>query len=558
MGTIPSTEREIDSGARIVGVPPREASCSSKANIQGRKTLGAKSHIQLRLLPVPDGFRSSDSRNLGARIRTLRDTSVQANVWGKANIRARGAFSKTERSRARVIYDGGAHPPVEFEYLLSGADDSIFAGESNPLIIAQDIQGISLFANYDIDYPDLGVIEWLATNNYGETNALDQDVTVWEDVSSVVNEEKSHYVFKRFNADGEFKERLNYFGLKIRFVSMGAVFQCYDYRVGFDYCGDPGGLAIGRSEESRANIAGATPRTIGAKSRILAWGTTERELGALARVGYSISGTITGSALEYVQVFVYDDSGNLIDQVQTDESGDYIAWVPRQGAYSVAVSSGLRNLMVQLGLIPAGTEYYSYWHDFEWDYDSADAIAVPDIIDVTLPELDGLNASISGTVLDNDGDPVPTAMVMAIDWATREEATPVIMGIDLVDSVTGEYEIRGLGAGVTYAVVVMDWGFEYDTVLYDGHTVSPGSDPDFSLANAVTGGDTGIDMTMTGAGPPVITSIAPTEGSGGTTVTISGENFNAVQGAGYVSFVGKVATVVSWSSDEIVVTAPEE
>lgn len=57
-------------------------------------------------------------------------------------------------------------------------------------------------------------------------------------------------------------------------------------------------------------------------------------------------------------------------------------------------------------------------------------------------------------------------------------------------------------------------------------------------------------------GPPSISNITPTSGYRGSTVTISGMNFGASQGNGFVTFNGQNASVSSWSDIAIVVQVP--
>ncbi len=64
----------------------------------------------------------------------------------------------------------------------------------------------------------------------------------------------------------------------------------------------------------------------------------------------------------------------------------------------------------------------------------------------------------------------------------------------------------------------------------------------------------GINFTVTL--PPSITSLSPTSGLVGTSVTISGTNFGATQGTSTVTFNGTPATPTSWSDPSIVVPVP--
>ncbi len=56
--------------------------------------------------------------------------------------------------------------------------------------------------------------------------------------------------------------------------------------------------------------------------------------------------------------------------------------------------------------------------------------------------------------------------------------------------------------------------------------------------------------------PPAITTLSPTSGPVGTSVTISGTNFGGTQGTSTVSFNGTAATASSWSATSIVAPVP--
>ena len=60
----------------------------------------------------------------------------------------------------------------------------------------------------------------------------------------------------------------------------------------------------------------------------------------------------------------------------------------------------------------------------------------------------------------------------------------------------------------------------------------------------------------TGSAPPSITSLSPTSGPAGTSVTITGSNFGSTQGTSTVNFNGATATPASWSDSTIVAPVP--
>jgi IPT/TIG domain/Bacterial Ig-like domain (group 2)/Galactose oxidase, central domain len=64
----------------------------------------------------------------------------------------------------------------------------------------------------------------------------------------------------------------------------------------------------------------------------------------------------------------------------------------------------------------------------------------------------------------------------------------------------------------------------------------------------------GISFTVLAA--PSITSLTPTSGAVGASVTIAGSNFGATQGSSTVKFNGASATVTTWSATSIVATVP--
>ena len=65
----------------------------------------------------------------------------------------------------------------------------------------------------------------------------------------------------------------------------------------------------------------------------------------------------------------------------------------------------------------------------------------------------------------------------------------------------------------------------------------------------------GVNFTVPGTGPSV-TRLSPSSGPVGTSVTIAGTNFDAMQGASTVTFNGIAATATSWSPTSIVATVP--
>jgi regulation of enolase protein 1 (concanavalin A-like superfamily) len=106
------------------------------------------------------------------------------------------------------------------------------------------------------------------------------------------------------------------------------------------------------------------------------------------------------------------------------------------------------------------------------------------------------------------------------------------------------------------------------TVTFNGTSATPTSWSATSIVTTVpTGATTGTVMVTVGATvsnglnfvvgtAPTITSLSPTSGGVGTSVTITGMNFGSTQGSSTVSFNETMATATSWSDTGIVTTVP--
>ena len=107
------------------------------------------------------------------------------------------------------------------------------------------------------------------------------------------------------------------------------------------------------------------------------------------------------------------------------------------------------------------------------------------------------------------------------------------------------------------------------TVKFNGTTATPSGWSATSIVATVPSGATtgnvvvtvggqasnGVSFTIT-VPAPSITSLSPTSGLVGTSVTIAGANFGATQGSSTVSFNGTTATPSGWSATSIVAPVP--
>jgi hypothetical protein len=85
-------------------------------------------------------------------------------------------------------------------------------------------------------------------------------------------------------------------------------------------------------------------------------------------------------------------------------------------------------------------------------------------------------------------------------------------------------------------------------------TVPSGATTGNVVVNASGVNTNGISFTVLAA--PSITSLTPTSGAVGASITIAGSNFGATQGSSTVKFNGTSATVTTWSATSVVATVP--
>ena len=106
------------------------------------------------------------------------------------------------------------------------------------------------------------------------------------------------------------------------------------------------------------------------------------------------------------------------------------------------------------------------------------------------------------------------------------------------------------------------------TVAFNGMAASITSWSATSIVATVPTGATSGNVVVTVSGAPspgvgftvlaipVVSSLSPAAGPVGTQVTIQGSNFGSTQGASTVSFNGAPASIVSWSTAQIIAVAP--
>jgi hypothetical protein len=163
---------------------------------------------------------------------------------------------------------------------------------------------------------------------------------------------------------------------------------------------------------------------------------------------------------------------------------------------------------------------------------------------------------LSGTELFQPSDLTPAGLV-SIAVTPSSLSTPV--GTAKLLTATGTF-----GDPTTASLSSITWTSSDSTVASVtndvtnyGHVfgVATGSVTITACAGSVCG-STSLSTSASTLTPPTISSLSPTSGAPGTSVTITGANFGATQGISSVNFGGTLATPASWSDTQIVVPVP--
>jgi hypothetical protein len=167
--------------------------------------------------------------------------------------------------------------------------------------------------------------------------------------------------------------------------------------------------------------------------------------------------------------------------------------------------------------------------------------------DVRIAEYSGLDSS----------NPVDaTAAAFGTSGASDSGAATTTNANDLM--VAGNLVLQGTisaGSGYTSRVITVP----DSDILEDQIVTTPGT---YHATAPLTGGGWIMQLVAFKAAntsnptSPALTSLAPTSGPVGTTVTINGANFGATRGTSTITFNGTAATPTTWSANSIVVPVP--
>jgi RHS repeat-associated protein len=161
--------------------------------------------------------------------------------------------------------------------------------------------------------------------------------------------------------------------------------------------------------------------------------------------------------------------------------------------------------------------------------------------------------AISGNVVVTEGGVASNGVAFTVP-------PPQISGISPTSGVVGtQVTINGSGFGPTQANSNVSFNTWPGSVVSWSPTQIVATVPAHAATGAVTvtvnsvGSNTNQIFTMPN---PVITSLSPTSGSVGTSVTINGSGFGPAQGSSNVTLDNAVASVTSWSDTQVVITVP--
>src|SRR5712664_59628 len=167
------------------------------------------------------------------------------------------------------------------------------------------------------------------------------------------------------------------------------------------------------------------------------------------------------------------------------------------------------------------------------------------------------NSAVSGDLAcstPKDTTPPTVSITSPVANATLSGTVSVTANAsDNVAVASVQFKVDGANTGAAISAAPYSYALD-TTTLADGNHILTAVATDTS-GNSTT--SVGVAVKVNNAAPaPSITSLSPTSGLVGNSVTISGANLGATQGTSTVTFSGVAATATSWSATSVVVLVP--
>jgi YD repeat-containing protein len=309
----------------------------------------------------------------------------------------------------------------------------------------------------------------------------------------------------------------------------------------------------------------------GSAVRLYENGVLDASASATGTIAYGSSKNLTiGNDSKYQTCCLTPWSG-LMDELRISSVGRSADWIATEynnqnSPSTFAVVEPANYLGVLTGSLTPGAREVSYSANlaaiggtppFTWSITSG-ALPAGLSIDSSSGTIQGTptaTGTSSFTVQVQDSVSATATKNLSISIFHADSLSPTTAPIGGLATITGTNFGTTQGSGtVTFngvAAAVSSWSNTSITAIVPaGIAIGTGS----ATVNAYGAPGNALPITITPA--PVITSLSPTQGANGTSVTITGTTFGATQGTSTITFNGLSATVTSWSDTQIVAKVP--
>jgi hypothetical protein len=167
------------------------------------------------------------------------------------------------------------------------------------------------------------------------------------------------------------------------------------------------------------------------------------------------------------------------------------------------------------------------------------------------------SASSPDMTFSTAGDTTPPTVSITAPAANATISGVTTVSANATDNVAvASVQFKVDNANTGAAITAAPYNYSLNTTaLSNGNHIIAASATDTS-GNTATSAGVAIKVNNTSSTVPSITSLNPTSGPVGTSVTITGANFGATQGTSTVTFNGVAATATGWSATSISAAVP--